>query len=557
MLIAAAIMAWTCANAQSNPYKIDDRLYRIYTEATKYRTLKRGLQLADSMLNMANSMGDKKAQCLALSVRMFHFYYNSNNGDTEFYKAVKAMEDRALATGYRQYYYFGLTNRANFLAEHGKIYEAINAVRAFENKARKDKDMQGVFYGLNSLAQLHMKRSEVGMAINTLKEALQIGLKYVKDQDMGTIYRKLSECYAEIYDYPDMYDAAHKGYAIAKVKYTQLHLLRNMAFAKINMHDDEAVKSLYQTFKNANGGKIDTKGTDIINREMVVMYLIAYNCTDEAQQWLDKAFDKYAPQHTRLQMICNKRAGAYESLAEMCTQFYRKNIVLRDSMNMHDMSGLKATIFNQWLALDNQRLANEHQRIANMQQHDEIETARLKLYNTRLTLRNSSLELGKAKADATQMRLANSNKKLEAERLRKLIETQKAHKQMQDALLITAIAIVAVVLGAVAIYMRSHNRLMRRLRQINVKLENKNRQLTEAKELAEAANRAKTAFISSMGEEIRSPLYSIVSNARTIANYPHSNVPQNDCKKYQNSLQTNTNSLLDIVANVLKKAQTT
>lgn len=539
-------------DAQNNPYKIDNSLYSLYIEATKFRQTARGLELADRMYSEAVRLGDRKAQCLALSVRMFYFYYNSKDG-VEFERAVKAMEDKAVATGYRQYYYFGLTNRVNYLVEKNRYHDAFEYVRAFKDKAQKDHDMLGVFYGLNSLAQIHMQRFESGMAIKTLNEALEVGLKYVKDQDMATIYRKLAECYSGLFNYPAMYEAARKGYDIARTNYTQLQLVRNMAFAKMKMHDDERVKELYQTFKRLSGGKVEVDGTNVINREMVVMYLIANGNYKEAQDWLDNKFGHFKAKGTRLQMELLLREGDFLPLHDMYKNYYKIHVNIRDSMNLRDMSGVSVMIFNQKLSLDSQRLATERQRVLNERQRAEIDHANLELAHTKLSLSNASLELDRMKAAEKILAVSNSNKRLETERLREHLKAQKAQVQIATAISIAFVAVVTVVVIAVSLYLRNHRHMMAKLQHVNTLLETRHGQLMQTKERAEADSRAKTAFIQSMDEDIRKPMMEVVTYAELIVNSSEKSMSAGQRMEYNRMLHESTDRMLDIVADVLRK----
>ena len=117
-----------CASAQNNPYKINDSLYAIYQKAYQRRAYADGLKMAGDMYREAVRLGDGKAQCLALSVTMFYYYYRNPDDEPGFRCAVKAMQDKALATGYRQYYYFGMTNTVNWLLLRKRSNEAIQYV---------------------------------------------------------------------------------------------------------------------------------------------------------------------------------------------------------------------------------------------------------------------------------------------------------------------------------------------------------------------------------------------------------------------------------------------
>ena len=135
------------------------------------------------------------------------------------------------------------------------------------------------------------------------------------------------------------------------------------------------------------------------------------------------------------------------------------------------------------------------------------------------------------------------------------MEAQKAQTEFHRTLLLALVAAGIVTAIAVVAYLYSHRRMMRRLCAANSELERKNCELTEERNKAEAASRAKTAFIQNMDEEIRQPLYSAVSSARTIANSIHSHATKEQLGDYNSTLQKSTGNILRLVADVLDKAQ--
>ena len=69
--------------AQDNPYKIDNSLYPLYERANKYRQDTLGLQIADTLYNEAIKINDKKAQCLALTIHVVHYFNHHNTEEFE------------------------------------------------------------------------------------------------------------------------------------------------------------------------------------------------------------------------------------------------------------------------------------------------------------------------------------------------------------------------------------------------------------------------------------------------------------------------------------------
>lgn len=551
--VVACFVVSTSGVAQNNPYKISDSLYPLYLDAYKYRYTEKGLKLADQMCQKAQAIGDDKAVCLALSVRML--YYSNKNDDQKFFRAVKAMEDKALATGYKQYYYFGLTNRVNYLTPRNRLYEALVYLNDFEEQARKNNDMYGVFYGLNSLAQVYMVRKELNMAIATLNEALEVGQKYVKDQDMAIIYRKLSVCYNDLFEYSKMYEMAEKGYSIAKTIPSKQQLLRNMAFAQLKLHNYAKVGEMYTLYQELVGGEVDVKGTEAINYEMVVMLLIAENRLDEAKKWLDaKKPENRKEAWQRLYMEYKHRVGDYADLADLKNVFYISRIAGRDSIDAEIMKGFNAKLFNQRLELDNQQLEIGLQQEKNNFQRNELLNANLKLTNSQLTLHNASLELGKAKADAERLRLYNDNKQLDSELLHSRIKALRASKTAAELKMWTAVAVVAVLLIAAILIILMYRKITRRLKATHQLLANNNIELVEARNRAVAASRVKTEMVQNMSREVNIPLGSICGFARMLA---ESKGQYTAAQRHEYYMQVlgNTEQLLDIVGEALDKTQ--
>ena len=539
--------------AQNNPYKITDSLYPLYQEAYKYRYTEKGLKLADQMYQKAQAIGDDKAECLALSVRML--YYSNKNDDEKFFRAVKAMEDKALATGYKQYYYFGLTTRVNYLTSRNRLYEALVYLNDFEKQARKNNDMYGVFYGLNSLAQVYMVRKELNMAIATLNDALEVGQKYVKDQDMAIIYRKLSLCYNDLFEYSKMYEMAEKGYSIAKTIPSKQQLLRNMAFAQFKLHNYAKVSETYQLYLELLGGEIDVNGTESVNYEMVVMLLIAENRLDEATKWLDaKKSGNRKEIWQRLYMGYKYRVGDYADLADLKNAFYISRIVHRDSIDAEIMKGVNAKLVNQRLELDKQQLEIGVQQEKINFQRNELLNANLQLTNSQLTLHNASLELGKTKADAERLRLYNDNKQLDSDLLHSRIKAFRASKTAAELKMWTAVAVVAVLFIAAILILIMYRKMTRRLKATHQLLANNNIELVEARNHAVAASRVKTEMVQNMSRDVNIPLESICGFARMLAE-SNGQYTAAQCHEYYKQVLGNTKQLLDIVGEALDKTQ--
>ena len=554
LLVVAAAMAIMCpCAAQKNPYKIDDELYRMYVDAYMNRTTKKGIVLSQEMYGRAVQTGDKKAQCIALTIPVI--YYTMHIDETGFEKALKALQDRALATGYEQYYYFGFTNKINMLINQKRLYDAFNYAMQMEETSRQRKSMYGTFTALNALGQLHSQNFEHRLAIECYKRALQLGATYLKGQDMAPQYRKIAECYEDLYDYHHMLEYAERGYGVSKSFVTKTRSIRGICYAAFMLGRYDTFMKYYNIYEKLEG-KPDPNSQSIQTREIAILKLIYDRRFGEAEASLTSMplASQYYIHQLRIWAEIYRFRGDYKTQAETFRRMYRTQVRQQDSVRSINTNAMSSRITNQMLVFDNQRLAIERQRLLNEQQRAELHNSNLELANTQLSLKNSDMELQRTRSEAKLMRYSYDNKQLEAAKLRSELAAQQTEQRTHDIMLLAITAVIAVIAVAVTVFVRNHNRLMARLRQINADLAANHRELTESKEHAEAANRAKTAFINNMESDIRTPLNAVVRFANAIADSARTMTPGEREANHQQVLH-NTDTLLRIVGEVIKKAQ--
>ena len=542
-----------CASAQNNPYKIDDSLYALYQKAYPRRAYPDGLKMAGEMLREAERLGDGKAQCLALSVVMFHYYYKVPSDEAGFRRAVKAMQDRAVATGFRQYYYFGMTNTVNWLLLRKRMNEAMQYVAQFVEIARKDNDMLGLYNGLNSLAQVHIVRMEYGVAIKTLKEALDVGRRYLPGQDLSQTRSKLTDCYSSRFDYTNLYATAQSGFREAHTKKFRLRFLTEMMFAAMKLGQTDKARECYDEYVKINGPVKETS-EEVWDIRALVMKCILDGDYAKAQELID-AFPKgYGRIIFRLSMLQSEAKGDMKALAEQKTFFYRRWIELKDEVMSQNMAELSASFFNQKLDMENNLLTLERQRMANERQRAEIDLSNLQIANTELSLRNSSLELGRTKAQADLLRLAADKKRLETARLKTRVSEEHARRTTAELRIWTVIAVILVLLVAAIHVLAIHRRITRRLAGLHKQLASNNVEFAEARNRAVAADNVKTALIQNMTRDVNIPLNAITGFAQLIADRKATYSPE-ERAEYFRQISDNTDRMLAIVRDVLEKAQ--
>lgn len=554
LLVVAAALAIVCpCAAQNNPYKINDELYRMYMEAYAKRTKQEGIVLSQRMYDRAVQTGDKKAQCIALTIPVI--YYTMRVNEPEFEKALKALQDKALATGYEQYYYFGFTNKINLLINQKRLNDAFNYAMKMEETARKRKSMYGMFTALNALGQLHNQNFEHTLAINCYQRALYIGTTYLKGQDMAPQYRKISECYENLYDYHRMLDYAERGYNEGKSIVTKVRAIRGICYASFMLGKYDTFVKFYYIYEKLDG-KPDPKSASIHQREIAILKLIYDRHFDEAEKSLltMPLANQYRIHQSRIGAELSRFRGDYKAQTTLMSQMYHMQIQQQDHVRAINTNAMSSNIANQLLTFENQRLAIERQKTLNEQQRAELHNSNLELANTQLSLANSDMELQRTRAESKLIQYSYTNKRLEATKLQSELTAQHTTRRTHDIMLIAIVAAIMITAVATAVFVSNHNRIMARLRQANAKLAANNRELTEAKEHAEAANRAKTAFINNMEENIRTPLNTVVKFANAIAGSAMKMTPDEREASHQQVLR-NTDTLLRIVDGAINKAQ--
>lgn len=552
LLIAAAMFCVCHLQAQNNPYKINDQLYRMYLDAYNYRTKPEGIAKARAVYDRAVELGDRKAQCIALTIPVI--YYAMTVDADKFEHAVKALQDKARATGYEQYYYYGVTSRVNMLINQHRVPDAFDYISRIEADTDKHNSMYGRYTVLNSLGQLHLLNNNQSLAVRCYESALKIGEEYLRGQDMAPQYRKISECYENLYDYERMLSFGERGFALAKSPISKLRAVRGVCYAAFMLGRYDTFLKYYDSYRQLSGHSADPKSPSLHEREIAILKFIHDRKFDEAEAVINSLPSKgYAVHIHQLRAELSRFRGDNARYAQLLRELYRGR--LKDSLYTFDYAGLGSRITNQILEMENQKLALDHQRLVNDHQRMELHHTNLKLANTRLSLTNADLELQRTRSDSKIMRYNYSNKQLEAARLRSSLEAQRARQRTGDIIIVAIVVMIVVVAVVLTIFIRFHSRIMRRLRAANAELTRSNQELVETKERAEAASHAKTTFINNMGDDIREPLLNVVRYASAIAD-AEKDTEKTNLEDNRLKVMENTNRMLAIVDNVLKKAQT-
>lgn len=551
LLSLAAVMLFAlCSQAQNNPYKINDHLHDMFVDAYRKRADKEGVAVARDMYRQAVAMGDRKAQCLALTIPVLYCYLHRDIAKYEV--ESKPLQEKALAYGYDQYYYFAASNKVNLLINLGMQNRAFDYLKQIDSFAKAHKHIYGVYISLISLGQLHYARMETTLAIECYRKAQEIADKSLPQQDKSNVYRRLSECYEQLFMYDDMLKNANRAYNISLTTIAKLRILRDKGWAAFMLGRYDDFNACYDTYAGLKG-KINPMSRDNAERDMAVMHMLVAGDYQAAKKNIDAYPDFFHDKQQRLLFSYFTMTGDWKSAALTQEKLYRRIVGKIDTVRKLSLLEMSAQLINYKIDYEHNLLVMERQRIMGEKRKENIRTANLKLSNTRLTLLNSSLEIGRERSRAETLRLSRSNAQLKAARLSRQLEAQRHQRKVYMTMEATAIAICLIALAAVGAYVWSRMSVMRRLNVANAELERNNAELAEARSKAEEESNMKAAFIQNMGEELRAPLNSLVSYSKLIAE--SSKAPAEEKIHMHRKVRENTDRLLKLVGDVLGKVQ--
>ncbi len=551
MTITVWMVMALSVGAQSNAYNIRDDLYAIFQKAYAARWNHKGVALADSMYQQAERAGDKKAQCMALTVKFLNAYHHMDKAPQQYAAAMKALQDKALQTGYVQYYYWGTNYQTNYLISNRPMQEVLDYIRQNQQFARKNNHTYGIYSSFQNLGMAYLQHGATLQAINNFKEALAFGKRYLPDQDMAINYRRLAECYRVMADYDKMYKQVETGMKTAKTQQARTNLLPSKCYALFML-------GRYTEFQDNYSGALKTYGitandTARIYKNMGALELKIFKLMIEEQYAQARLLlDKVLPlaEQYRLKVKFYDYTEDYKQAAEWQKKLIKISYDQFEKMDVDDMTEINARIYN--LRLDNER------------RRTHIRNAKLELTNTQLTLRNSALELQRTQASSNLARLNADNyqlslnkKRLEARQLRDSLTTQQARQKsmeqslrMRNMLLNGILVVAAVILVITSLYIYYIRRYAHRLDHSNLQLRNTISELFVAKDKALQADRMKTMFIQNMSHEIRTPLNAIAGFSQVLVEMGDT-LSEEEKKEMNENISNNSELLTTIVNDIL------
>lgn len=516
--------------AQDNPYKIDNSLYQLFEKATKYRTSQLGLRVADTLYTKAIRKNDKKAQCLALTIPVIYYF---NKGQTELLeKWIDKLQDVSRKNNYLQYYYFGCIYKVNNLMNTSNTLRALQEAEQTKEQAFTDNYPYGIATCLRMMGNIYYARGETRTALSYYQQALEYSLKNLPEQDLAHLYLNISMLQQGLKQYEIAYENAEKGINCAKTVINKFACMLRKCMLLYLLDRKEEFRDYYkECLKMAK-----KYGRTRINDLNVLK--IYYNVLNQQYEKAHAQADSATTLHDRIAFHAD--IYAREQKFEKAYRALQKLYVLKDSVNQliqyADLSELNVRIGNEQLKRKAQALELENTQLT-------LQTTTLELERTK-----SQMEIEKMNSENNQLQLKNRNLELaqfkaETERKQSLMRAKQAESDHQLMILKFVLTFFCFFAAALTAYLYLRRKSVRQLQE-------KNEELTIARDHAEQADKMKTYFIQNMSHEIRTPLNAIVGFSQLLAD-PNLPLEDEEKKEFSSLVQHNSELLTTLVNDIL------
>ena len=523
------------ARAQNNPYKIDDSLYIIYQRATRWNTLPQGLLIADTLYAEATKKKDKKAQCLALTIPV-HYYAAANNYDM-LEQSAERLRLEARKNDYLQYYYFACTIEINKLLNNGRTLRALQKAEDMKKQALEDKHDYGIFSCIRTLGNIYRVRGNEALAAEYYQEALVYMQEHLPEQDPTTLYQALIRYYRGKKEegYDKALELAEKGIREAKTSGSRIGVMREKCQVLYWMRRDDEFRTCYdeclRQMKQYGIGWNETA------RRLRVYRLVLDKDYEQALKAADSVGNKMEVYRLRREIYV--KSGDYEQAYLYASVYNNYKDSLSRLVQSSDLAELTAQ-------LDNERMKLEAKVL-------EYKNTKLSLANTQLALEQSQshAELEKINAENSKLVLENRNLELarlnvEAERQKAILKEQQVVSQHQIVVLSLAALILLLFTCFLIFYLYKRRKSMAALQE-------KNQELTVARDRAEQSDKMKMFFIQNMSHEIRTPLNAIVGFSQMLS-LPEMEFTEEEKSEFSLRIQQNSDLLTTLVDDLLDLA---
>ena len=253
IVAALALFCGFALHAQNNPYEIDDACYRHFANSDLTLGTAEYRAHADSLLDRALAVGDKKAEVLYYVqelkdiTRRLAAVENPTTADN---MAVEEAKDMVLRLSekydYMQYYYYALEILQNYYYNHGQKSVAMRLAEDAHEYATRKHDEFGVWYTSKYLIALYREREDYITTRTYIKQALEqherSNDRNIRRQSPCRLYCDLSDTYPVGSD--SMYLYIHKAEKSATTRLDSARVRFFLAVEHALKREEAAYKAL-------------------------------------------------------------------------------------------------------------------------------------------------------------------------------------------------------------------------------------------------------------------------------------------------------------------------
>lgn len=504
-IITLLICLQAAAPAQRNQYGVKPELVALCDNLSLNKYSPNSLKLAKELLAAGQRLNDPAAQTFAY-FNMVSYCYNVHENEKLEQLAQEGMKF-AYAHKHLKYYYLMAHNRVRSLSLSGHEIKAFNMSNRYLQQAIADKYAYGQALMLQTFADVKYIHGEFASAIPYFKETLKYKKAHIHEPDMNLeeTYMQLARCYLYTYKYAEALPYLSEGLKAATSDIGKFEAHALLAQAEFWLGNREKFMEHYHHMQNTDGdmrARFSRYGTriqiyyNLLNGNNDEAYRLCMTMDNERVR--DAFLSDYYTYTKQYKNAFDKLQKVHGSYSHSNTIAQRKEIVDFITLREKNMLDFEA---DQLLLQNND----------------------LKLHNANLRFENAAISLAeakakeaaeKAKASSVQLMLQKRNAeykktKLEADMKHRMEQEQQEQWAFRNRILTACLVCLAPICIFLGIILRNRKRL-------NIMLKRKQKELTNALEQAEEADRLKAEYINNVGRGLSTQLLTLDSLSHRI-----------------------------------------